>query len=351
MNSNVCAADAQARFAAAMAAAGGWEEEPLVAVALSGGPDSLCLALLAAEWAKGRGGGAIALVLDHGTRPAGRREASLAAAWAAEAGLAVRRLALSLQPGIAPSAAALRRARHAALAEAAVEAGALHLLLGHHAADQAETLILRSVRGSGETGLAGMAPVRFAGRVRLLRPLLAWTPGEIREELRRRGQPWCLDPSNDSLGTRVAVRRAMADAAGEGVAVRALAAAAGIHRHAAHARARAAAALLARAASLPPEGGVLLDRAALAAADPAVCADAVAAVLARVGNRVYGLSPARRAALPRLLAAGRPFTLGGCALRPGRGVWRVVRDVRADAAVAERRPVGYAVAVPDAPAA
>jgi len=343
-----CAADA-ARFAAAMAAAGGWEECPLVAVALSGGPDSLALALLAAPWAAERGGAAIALVLDHGVRPAGRIEAALAAAWAEEAGLSVRRLALP--PGVAQSAAALRRARHAALAEAAAEAGALHLLLGHHAADQAETVILRALRGSGERGLAGMAPVRNSGAVRLVRPLIGWTPAEVRAVLRRRGQPWCLDPSNEGCGTRAIIRRALADRDGEGVATRALVAAACARRRTAEERARRAAALLARAASLPESGGVRLADSALAGADPSVLADALAETLARVSGRAHTVSPAQRAALPGLIAAGRSFTLGGCVLRRVRGAWRVMPERRLVEALAEAGPVGYAAGERHAPAA
>jgi tRNA(Ile)-lysidine synthase len=348
VSSSGCAADA-ARFAAAMAAAGGWEDCPLVAVALSGGPDSLALALLAAAWAADRGGSALALVLDHRVRLAGRIEAALAAAWAENAGLAVRRLALP--PGVAPTAAALRRARHAALFQAAAEAGALHLLVGHHAADQAETVVLRALGGSGERGLGGMAPVRHTGAVRLLRPLLGWTPAEVRNVLRRSGQPWCLDPSNETLGTRAMIRRAMADRDGEGVATRALAAAACARRRAADERARAAASLLARAASLPAAGGVRLDGAEIEGADPVVLADALAGILARLSGRAHAISPAQRAALPGLVAAGRPFTLGGCVVWRVRGCWRVMPERRAVVAVAEAGPVGYAAPEREAPAA
>lgn len=350
MTSSGCAAEAAtARFAEAMAEAGGWEAHPLLAVALSGGPDSLCLALLAVGWAKARGGSVLALVLDHGLRPAARTEAALAAAWAEAAGLAVRRLALA--PGVAPTAAALRRARHAALAEAAAEAGALHLLLGQHAADQAETVVLRALRGSGPRGLGAMAQVRHGERVRLLRPLLGIAPGVLRQVLRRSGQPWCLDPSNDSLGTRAAIRQALADRDGEGAGVRALLAVSEAHRRAATELDRQAAALLARSARLGAAGSVVLDAGALAAAEPGLVAHAVAAVLARVSGRPYPIAPGRRESLPRLLAAGRPFTLGGCLLRPGRGTWQVTRERRMVAQVAEPVPVGYAVTERDAPAA
>jgi tRNA(Ile)-lysidine synthase len=331
-----------------MAEAGGWEDRPLLAVALSGGPDSLCLALLAQDWAAARGGAALALVLDHAIRPAARIEASLAATWAGRAGLQVRRLVLPACVG--RSAAALRAARHASLAAAAAEAGALHLLLGHHAADQAETVLLRALAGSGEAGLGGIAPVRHAGPVRLLRPLLGCPPESLKALLREAGQPWVHDPSNDTLGSRAALRRAMADTAGEGAAVRALGEAAAARRAAATALAGAAADLLARAASLAPDGGVSLDDRRLRAAPAPLLAAALAGLLARVSGRPHPVSPRQAAALRARLAAGGAFSLGGCVLRLRGGRWRILPEARpprrragaAVVAVAEAERVGYA---------
>jgi len=355
VSSSASAADAAVRFAAAMAAAGGWEDRPLLAVALSGGPDSLCLALLARDWAAARGGAAIALVLDHAARPAARAEAALAAAWAGWAGLQVRRLVLCGRAG--RSAAALRSARHAALAAAAAEAGALHLLFGHHAADQAETVLLRALAGSGEAGLGGIAPGRHAGPVRLLRPLLGCPPEGLKALLREAGQPWVLDPSNETRGSRAALRREMADAAGEGVAVRALAEAAASRRAAAAASAGAAAEVLARAASLPSDGGVSLDDLRLRAVPAPVLSAAVAAVLARVSGRPYAVSPRQAAALPARLAAGKAFSLGGCVLSLRGGRWRILPEARSlrrragpsVVAVAEAARLGYAGGRQDAP--
>jgi tRNA(Ile)-lysidine synthase len=348
VSSSGSAADAAARFADAMAAAGGWEDRPLVAVALSGGPDSVCLALLARAWAAARGGAALALVLDHATRPAARLEAALAAAWAEDAGLAVRRIALPA--GVARSAAGLRGARHAALAAAAAEAGALHLLFGHHAADQAETVLLRGLAGSGERGLGGIAPVRHAGPVRLLRPLLSCAPEALKAFLREARQPWVLDPSNETRGSRAPLRQAMADAAGTGVAVRALADAAERRRADAAAEAAATAALLARAASLSAAGGISLDDARLRAAPAPRQAAAVAGLLARIPGRPHAVSPRQAATLPARLAAGRAFSLGGCVLRLRGGRWRILPETRRErravtpsvVAVAEAARLGYA---------
>lgn len=351
-SSSACAAEAASLgFAAALDAAGGWEDRPRLAVALSGGPDSLALALLAHDWAAARGGDAVALILDHGLRPASRTEAALAEAWAAAAGLAARRLALP--PGQRRSAAALREARLGALASAATEAGALHLLLGQHRSDQAETVLIRCLGRSGEAGLAAMAPVRVARGVRLLRPLLGVTPEALRAVLRARAQPWIADPSNDAIaadgaGLRARLRNAMADRAGEGVQVRALADAAAARAGVAAERRAATIALLAVAATVPAEGGVVLDRASLAAAPAALRVAALGAVLRAVAGRALPPDARSLARLAAAMMAGTPaVTLGGCRVVLRGGAWRVTAERRHQgagpvAAVAEPSAVVYA---------
>jgi tRNA(Ile)-lysidine synthase len=336
---SACAAEAlPARFAAAMADAGGWEDQPLLAVGLSGGADSLCLALLAAGWARQKGGRVLALVLDHALRPAARTEAALAARWAEAAGIAPVLLRLGRGPA---SAEALRRRRVAALADAARAAGALHLLLGHHRLDQAETVLLRAMRGSGGRGLAAMAPVSTLGQVRLLRPLLGLSPREIRAYLAARRQPWIADPANDMRGARAALRREMADRDGEGAASIALAGLAARRREARAVEEAAVASLLGRAASLRPGGEVALDRACLLSAAPPLRATALAAVLGGVSGRPYRPGPARLAAGAEKLAGEAGFSLGGCVLRPAGGAWIVRPERRRVVAVAETRGLGY----------
>jgi tRNA(Ile)-lysidine synthase len=339
VSGSACAADPlPARVAAALDAAGGWEERPLLAVGLSGGADSLCIALLADAWARGRGGRALAMVLDHGLRPAAVTEARLAAAWARAAGIDA--VTLRLEPGPC-SAEALRRRRLDALAQAAAAACALHLLLGHHRIDQAETVLLRAMRGSGRHGLAGMAPVSPRGPVRLLRPLLGVSPREIRAFLAARGQPWIADPSNDARGARACLRREMADCEGEGAAVLALAEVAARHAAARRGEEAAVAALLGRAAMLHEAGGVRLDRASMLEAPPRLREAALAAILAGLSGRAYRPSPARLAAGAEKLGGQAAFSLGGCVLRPAGGAWILRPEGRRRVAVAETMALGY----------
>ena len=131
-------------------------------------------------------------------------EARQTAAWLAARGITSRILAWEGPKPAAGIQAAARAARYALLEAACREAGLLHLLLAHHALDLAETTLIRAERGSGATGLAGMAAVRERPGLRLLRPLLGVMPDRLRATLRELGQPWLEDPSNRSPASAAA---------------------------------------------------------------------------------------------------------------------------------------------------
>jgi tRNA(Ile)-lysidine synthase len=169
---------------------------PRLGLAVSGGGDSLALALLAAEWARAQGGSVLAFIVDHGLRTAAAAEAAAAAETLARLDIPARVLTLDdLRTGASLPARA-RAARLAALEAACRDAGIIDLLLGHHAADQAETIIMRRLRGSGPAGLAGMAALSETASVRLLRPLLGVAPAQLRAVLMERGLGWAEDPTN-----------------------------------------------------------------------------------------------------------------------------------------------------------
>lgn len=305
---------------------------------MSGGPDSLALALLAQDWATACGGRVLALVLDHGVRPAAATEAALAAAWLAAHGIPVRRLRLPAAGR--RSAEALRAERFAALTAAAAEAGCLHLLLAHHRGDQAETVLVRRLRGSHAAGLAAMAVSRPAGRVRLIRPLLGIGPGALREVLLAAGQPWIEDPSNTAGSVRARLRAALADRSGEGVGVQALAAVAASAAAARVAAAQACDRLLAEAVALLPQGCARIDPGRLAAAADATAADALAALLRAIGGHAQPVRRARVEALLARLRAGEAGAAAGCLVRPSRGAWLVCREPAAAAGPATVPPEG-----------
>lgn len=281
---------------------------PLLAAGVSGGAHSLALALLGTHWARQRGGSLLALIVDHGLRHDSAAEAATTAAQLARHGIAARIMTLRVEPGPGLQARA-REARLAAMLDACAAAGRPWLLLGHHRADQAETVLLRGLAGSRGPGLAGMIPARPAGAALILRPLLGVAPAALEAVCAAAGLVPARDPSNaDPRFTRVRVRASLADPAGTGDATAALAEAA--HRFASR-RARLAAGVAARlaaAATLHPTGAVRLDLAALG--DDAIADAAMAALLRVVSGRAHAPAVAAVAALRRRGGG----TLGGARL-------------------------------------
>lgn len=201
---------AAARFAADLAAL--WPEDeregrPL-GLAVSGGPDSLALMLLAAEALAGR----IAVAsVDHGLRPEAAAEVALVGQIAQERGIPFTPLRVDLAPGNVLAEA--RTARYAALARWAGEAGLGAIATAHHADDQAETLLMRLNRGSGLAGLAGVRPRgRIEGSdVTLLRPLIGWRKAELAAIVAAAGIVPAEDPSNtDPAFDRARIRAGLA---------------------------------------------------------------------------------------------------------------------------------------------
>lgn len=185
-------------FNQAMEALAPFEAQPVLAVAVSGGSDSMALCLLADEWARARGGRVVALTVDHGLRAESAEEAETVRRWLAARGIGhhiLRWEGDKPRSGVQEEA---RRARYRLLEDWCREHRVLHLLLGHHADDQAETILMRRARGSGAVGLAGMSAVRELTHARLLRPLLAAPKSALRAYLQAQGQAWVEDSGNAS---------------------------------------------------------------------------------------------------------------------------------------------------------
>ncbi|HEU4961790.1 MAG TPA: tRNA lysidine(34) synthetase TilS [Sphingomonas sp.] len=166
-----------------------------LALAVSGGPDSMAMLALAAAAFPGT---TIAATVDHGLRASAAEECAMVAA--ACAGLGVPHATLT---GTAPAGASLqaraRELRYRLLADWAAQAGARMLATAHQADDQAETFLMRAARGAGLSGLAGVRAARAieGSGVLLVRPLLDWRRAELRAVVRRVGLPFVEDPAND----------------------------------------------------------------------------------------------------------------------------------------------------------
>ncbi len=200
--------EAVSRFSADLAAL--WPGTGKLGLAVSGGPDSLAMLLLAQAALPGR---VAAATVDHGLRAESAAEAAMVAALCARLGVPHETLAVALAAGNVQAEA--RAARYAALGQWMEREGLEALLTAHHADDQAETLLLRLGRGSGVAGLAG---VRARGvvpgtRLPLLRPLLAWRRAELAEVLAGAGVQAADDPSNrDDRFDRARIRKAIVGA-------------------------------------------------------------------------------------------------------------------------------------------
>jgi tRNA(Ile)-lysidine synthase len=172
-----------------------------LAVALSGGGDSVALTLAAARWAKVAGRPLLVLTVDHGLQPQSRAWTEACAARAAALGAGFRALRWEGEKPSRGLPAAARVARHALLADAAREAGASVILMGHTADDVLEA---RAMRAAGSTTpeprLWTPSPAWPEGHgVFLLRPLLGLRRADIRDWLAARGERWIDDPANADL--------------------------------------------------------------------------------------------------------------------------------------------------------
>jgi tRNA(Ile)-lysidine synthase len=176
-----------------------------LAVAYSGGADSTILLLAAAQRWPGQ---VQAIHVHHGLQDAADRFEQHCRETCAALGvpLHVKRVAARNAPGESPEDAA-RNARYQALARAARDAGLQAVLLGQHADDQVETLLLALSRGAGLPGLAAMAPVFQRDGALFVRPLLALSARAIREWIEEAGVAVVEDPTNSDIAfTRNRIR-------------------------------------------------------------------------------------------------------------------------------------------------
>lgn len=223
---------------------GGLAHLPTLVLAVSGGPDSTALLVLAARWRASLEAGPrlVAATIDHGLRRGAAAEALAVASLAQSFGLAHHTLRWTGTKPTAGLQEAARAARYRLLAEAARAAGAAHVLTAHTRDDQAETVLFRLARGSGVAGLAGMArvsplplstsasaPARSAHRANdgplwLVRPFLDIPKARLVATLRAAGIPWADDPSNrDPRFTRSRLRGMLPGLAAEGLSATRLA--------------------------------------------------------------------------------------------------------------------------------
>ncbi len=285
-----------------------------VAIALSGGGDSVALLLAALPWARDAGRPLVCLTVDHGLSRLSPAWTAACAVRAGRLGLAHRTLAWTGSKPATGLAAAARAARHRLLADAAREVGASVILMGHTADDRLEARAMRAEGCSvSEPRLWSPSPAWPKGRgVFLLRPLIDIRRATIREGLIERGETWIDDPSNvDETSPRARARRHI-DGGGD------------VCPAPEHADVSA----LFRATVVGWAGDLAIDIDALRAASaPSRKRFLSAALVCAAG----GAAPPRGAALDRLwdrIFAGSKVaaTLAGARIESGAGILRLMRD-------------------------
>lgn len=180
-----------------------------IALGVSGGSDSVALMSLIHRWLNGRRAPKVTiLTVDHDLRPGSGDEARRVGVWAASLGFAHTTLIWTDEKPTSGLQAAARDARYRLMLGWCKAHGVRHLCLGHTLDDQAETVFMRLLRGSGVDGLSGMRQITQRSNITIARPLLRISRASLQAFLTQAGLSWVDDPSNDDEKfERVRVRK------------------------------------------------------------------------------------------------------------------------------------------------
>ena len=310
---------------------GPFEAQPDIAVAVSGGRDSMALAFLCNRWVRARGGRAVFLTVDHGLRPEAGDECAFVDAWAQENGVECHTLTWEGPKPASGIQEAARRARYALMEDWCRKNGILHLFLAHHQDDQEETLLMRLSKGSEPSGLAAMAPVVEMRHLRLLRPLLGISRERLEATVNQEGIGWVDDPSNaDAKYARTRVRVLKRELNGEGLGSHVLTEMAESFRVYRRQSDVFAAQFLGTQCSLHPAGFVRMSKAALAQLDDEGAVLVLGRLVRTVGGLAYTPQRLKLAALKNKLIEEQTgaATLGNCRFTERDGTLFVFRETR-----------------------
>jgi len=308
---------------------------PHLALAVSGGPDSVALMHLAVGWTRSHGGSPklSVLTVDHGLRPESRDEAKMVQHQAKQLGLPHAILAWEREDAVSTNVQARARAARYELMAAWCHAHDIPALVtAHHLDDQAETFLMRLARGSGLDGLAAIPERSTWAGIAVLRPLLDLPKTRLVATLDDRGIEYVTDPSNvDPRFERARMRNNIEALAKLGLTPEALALSAQRLRRAREALEQYAEGFLAKHSEMSEAGYATVDAQALAAAPQEIALRALARLIGAVGG---GEEPVRLVKLEALLAAltenpDKTHTLGRCRLEPISGRLGIFREARA----------------------
>ncbi|WP_413870805.1 tRNA lysidine(34) synthetase TilS [Albidovulum sp.] len=316
--------DALLLRAAGRAYPGAWPAR--IAVAVSGGSDSMAVLHLFVRLAGSRGGAVHAVTVDHRLRPEAADEARFVACACARIGVPHETLAWEHGEIGGNLQDRARRARYALIADWARRGGIGDVVLGHTADDQAETVLMGLAREAGIDGLSGMRRSWQEGGVRWTRPCLQTPRRDLRAYLGRHGVAWVEDPSNaDERFLRVRARRALAALAPVGITAEGLAR---VATNLALARGDLVDLALRSAARIArtDAGAVVLDLAGWKREGNDTRRRLLVAALRWVGSPPHAPRAEKIARFEAAIWEGRSATLAGCRLRIGGAAFSIVRE-------------------------
>ncbi|PHS77249.1 MAG: tRNA lysidine(34) synthetase TilS [Rhodospirillaceae bacterium] len=306
----------EAEFSTLMTSCEDFAQVSQIAVAVSGGADSLCLAIMLQAWGAERGVEVTALTVDHGLRKESRGEAEQVKTWLEAIGL--KQHILTWAPNKHQTTAVqarARKARYALMSDWCQAQGVDHLFLAHHQDDQAETVLMRLKKQSTLYGFGAMALARDVHGLKLCRPLLNVPKSRLIATLKTKGQHWIEDPSNHNTDfERVRVRALLVDLAKQGVSADRLSGAATSARLVCDVLDKAADRLVDIAVE---PGKTLKITPDFLNAPPRIYERALSKILRDVGGNVYPPSPDKLRRLRAWLESGEhgARTLAGVLVR------------------------------------
>ena len=184
-----------------------FEKKPRIAVAVSGGPDSMCLIHLLKNWINGNRGSLVALIIDHQLRKESKEESYLIKEYLLKNKIYTKIIKINKKLVIKKNMKEARENRFAKLIKYCNHKNIFHLFLAHHYDDNIETFLIRKLSGSNFQGLRGIQYKSINNSTHILRPLLSHTKKEILEFNLKNKIFYLNDPSNLNIKyTRVAIR-------------------------------------------------------------------------------------------------------------------------------------------------
>lgn len=298
---------------------------PHLAIAVSGGADSMALTLLADQWARAHGTRITALTVDHALRAESRSEAEQVATWLRARGIEHHILTPAHTDASNNLQESARNWRYDALADFCRAHDILHCLIAHHAGDQRETIALHTARGDTADGASGMAAARNYRGVRFLRPLLGTEKSALTNYLHHHHAEWIDDPSNQNTDfARVRIRQQLASDVDVKIHLTATA------RHEGEARASreetcAQAAL--RCVTIHPAGFAELMRSTWQTLEPTLMSGLLADLLTTISGATHRPRASDTARLiDDLLTTTKKRTLHGCEITTHGDKIRIARE-------------------------